>query len=613
MVTMMFACCGSWICGEQLPNSERTSALMTHQPEMSKDIHLLPHYIKSQSCGLEKGVQHSHAISENKLLSDLPLTKSGGLSRGYNRKFYPLINDVGSLSPPALQVCPRPIHTRQPASYLPAFLFPSPCLSPSPAVSGAFLVAPSHLPHLTTPNFSILQFSLHTIPYTHSAFYKSLSQHLDKMISHLPPSKADLDREAALTAPSIIQHLLTGNKPIPDWILQLRKERLALTPKVSRRVQKTPSVRAVDCDRWIKKNNYQTGAIRKRKPEARPPKVDMARPANAVQHQRHSLQLISRVLNIRSNASPFTLILDDLNQRAAPLVGELARRALSRNVKVVIVTFESTTFHHAIHGVPAYGNVTGDQILQSIRHAMNDAKESLVIVDSLHDLVNVKNVDMGELFHLVANEYASTLIGVYHQDTIPDQAAHKAYAPQPYDLFKYMAMTVITCKSFAQVLAAKAAKERSLPEPTHGLLQAAEGVVQSLDANDHRGIVFEAEFRRKSGRPESETYFLRPALRSDYNAPLLGMTFGTLRLEFVTLLDQVPAYSSSANMGRVIAAADEIESTFNLALTEKQKQAREGVVLPYFDAQKGEGAGEGGRILYDMGEEDDFDEEEDEI
>jgi elongator complex protein 5 len=37
------------------------------------------------------------------------------------------------------------------------------------------------------------------------------------------------------------------------------------------------------------------------------------------------------------------------------------------------------------------------------------------------------------------------------------------------------------------------------------------------------------------------------------------------------------------------------------------------VVLPYFDAQQGNGPGEGGRILYDMGEEDDFDEEEDEI
>jgi len=37
--------------------------------------------------------------------------------------------------------------------------------------------------------------------------------------------------------------------------------------------------------------------------------------------------------------------------------------------------------------------------------------------------------------------------------------------------------------------------------------------------------------------------------------------------------------------------------------------------LPYFDAQNGAGPGEGGRILYEMGEEDfdDFDEEEDEI
>lgn len=339
----------------------------------------------------------------------------------------------------------------------------------------------------------------------------------------------------------------------------------------------------------------------------------MARPANVAQYQRHSVQLMTRVLSIRSNASPFTLILDDLNQRAMPLVAEIVRRGLSRNLNVVVVAFEATHFIPAIRSVPAYGNETGDQILEHIRTALNDAKESLVIVDSLYELISVKNVDMGALFNLVAGEFTSTLIGVYHQDTIPNQDAHKAYAPQPLDLFKYMATTIMTCKSFAHVLAAKAAKERSLPEPTHGLLQGAEGVVQSLDANDHRGIVVEAEFRRKSGRPESETFFLRAAHRSDYNAPLPGLVVGTLRQEFVTLLDQVPAYNSNEVTGLVNAAADEIESTFNLGLTDKQKQAREGVVLPYFDAQRGEGAGEGGRILYDMGEEDDFDEEEDEI
>ena len=55
-------------------------------------------------------------------------------------------------------------------------------------------------------------------------------------------------------------------------------------------------------------------------------------------------------------------------------------------------------------------------------------------------------------------------------------------------------------------------------------------------------------------------------------------------------------------------------STFDLGLTDKQRQDRAGVVLPYFDAQTDVGsAGEGGRILYEMGREDDFDDEEDEI
>ncbi|KZM24606.1 uncharacterized protein EKO05_0008707 [Ascochyta rabiei] len=426
---------------------------------------------------------------------------------------------------------------------------------------------------------------------------------------------ANVDWDTALKAPDVLQHLIPADGTLPNWLIQLREDRLSAIFEDCDQHKEALSLRAIDCNRWVKKDNFHTSHIRKRKrkPEARPPKVDMARPTNVAQYQRHSLQLISRVLNIRTNASPFTLILDDLNQRAMPLVGELVRRGLSRNVNVVVVSFEATRFHPAVRSVPAYGDETGDQILQHIRKALSEAKESLVIIDSLYELLSVKSVDMGALFNLVAGEFASTLVGVYHQDTVPDQDAHKAYAPQPLDLFKYMATTVIACKSFAHVLAARAAKERSLPEPTHGLLQSAEGIVQCLDANDHRGIVIEAEFRRKSGRPESETYFLRAARRSDYNAPVSGMAFGTLRHEFVTLLDQVPAYSSNEVTGLVNAAANEMESTFNLGLTDKQKQAREGVVLPYFDAQKGEGAGEGGRILYDMGEEDDFDEEEDEI
>jgi elongator complex protein 5 len=65
--------------------------------------------------------------------------------------------------------------------------------------------------------------------------------------------------------------------------------------------------------------------------------------------------------------------------------------------------------------------------------------------------------------------------------------------------------------------------------------------------------------------------------------------------------------------GADASAQDGPQSTFSLTLTERQRMEREGVVLPYFDAQMAGTTGEGGRILYDMGIEDDFDDEEDDI
>lgn len=81
--------------------------------------------------------------------------------------------------------------------------------------------------------------------------------------------------------------------------------------------------------------------------------------------------------------------------------------------------------------------------------------------------------------------------------------------------------------------------------------------------------------------------------------------------ETAILLDDHPLYRREEEPDET--ENQEPDSTFDLGLTERQRREREGVVLPYFDAQKGGGPGEGGRILYDMGEEDDFDEEEDEI
>lgn len=115
----------------------------------------------------------------------------------------------------------------------------------------------------------------------------------------------------------------------------------------------------------------------------------------------------------------------------------------------------------------------------------------------------------------------------------------------------------------------------------------------------------EVEHRRKSGRGVREWYFLPHEQKPQQSAA------SSRARETVILLEDHPAYKPSVD--EAAAGSEEIpeSGTFELGLTDRQREAREGVVLPYFDAQKG--GGEGGRILYDMGEEDDFDEDEDEI
>jgi len=129
--------------------------------------------------------------------------------------------------------------------------------------------------------------------------------------------------------------------------------------------------------------------------------------------------------------------------------------------------------------------------------------------------------------------------------------------------------------------------------------------VQGLGANGKDGVVLEMEHRRKSGRGVREWYFLPPPQSATAQNPAAKVV-----RETVALLEDHPQYRTP-EPETAPGAEGEAEGTFELGLTEKQRRDREGVVLPYFDAQKG--GGEGGRILYDMGSEDDFDEEEDEI
>lgn len=209
------------------------------------------------------------------------------------------------------------------------------------------------------------------------------------------------------------------------------------------------------------------------------------------------------------------------------------------------------------------------------------------------------------------------MVAVYHND-VPLATSNiplTGYGPNSLTLLSYLATTIITLHSFSQLLVKKAAADRSVEPPPLGLEEGKESVLVGLSKNEKvpsnvlSSVAVEMEYRRKSGRSVGEWYFLRADTGSI--APLPAKSAHANKENF-TLLDDHPLWRVKS-IDLETPDNGEPQSTFSLSLTDRQRHDREGVVLPYFDAQNVEGGGEGGRILYDMGVEDDFDEEEDEI
>lgn len=342
----------------------------------------------------------------------------------------------------------------------------------------------------------------------------------------------------------------------------------------------------------------------------------------SLQHRRtHNLLLISKLLNQRDAASPFTLVLDNLEQTGKPVVAEYLRRANASKIKVIFVSFETLRRPRTADVfIEAWRQSLQSWQTEVVNHLRAEAtQKKLLVFDTLNPLSATQGSNLPALLSSFILP-TSSLLALYHTDVplpIPeinnnnnnnnhDSGHHNAYAPSALTLLRYLATTILTTHSFHHVLAQKAARERSHAEPIFGLEAGVDGVLQSLGANGLDGVVLEMEHRRKSGRGVRECYFL----------PMVGRQPAMKGRESgIMLLEDHPRYrTSDAAAAAARDQGDGSESstpTFELGLTEKQRRDRDGVVLPYYDAQRG--GGDGGRILYDMGEEDDFDEEEDEI
>ncbi|KAK5096678.1 hypothetical protein LTS08_007551 [Lithohypha guttulata] len=342
---------------------------------------------------------------------------------------------------------------------------------------------------------------------------------------------------------------------------------------------------------------------------------------NSSHRRTHNILLISKLLNQREGASPFTLVLDNLEQPAKPLLKEFIRRANSSKSHVVFLAFETARTPPGIDTFVPCWNKNVQQIVQAVRSAITSAvKRCLIVIDGLNALCKMSaqprsTLDLTSFLMSLLQppqqtpQNSPSLVAVYHQD-MPLHTSANPYSPGPLSLLEYSATTIMTVHSLSILLAEKQAKEKSLGAPSFGLAEQKEGLVVGLKPQarsipgDQRGIVIQLEHRRRSGRGLLEWYFLPQRLPSK--------PYSASSKEPVLLLDDHPLFRKPELVPET-TDQDLAGVTFELNLTTRQRMERDGVVLPYFDAQKAGGGGEGGRILYDMGAEDDFDEEEDEI
>ena len=242
--------------------------------------------------------------------------------------------------------------------------------------------------------------------------------------------------------------------------------------------------------------------------------------------------------------------------------------------------------------------------------------DTLIVIDSLNGLARLVEDSFGAFLSALAGS-RTAIVGVYHID-VPLSTSWRLpstpYAPHALTLLKYLSTTILVVHSLPQQLARKRARDRSLAEPTFGLAEPEEGTVAGLGANDDTGVVVELEARRKSGRSVTGWFVM---LYYDLDCSTIKNPEPDMTSDGFIRLQDYPPYRTSemAYTGIADDRQDElVETTFNLGLSSKQRTDRDNVVLPYLDAQRAAGgAAEGGRILYEMGVEDDFDDEEDEI
>lgn len=294
-------------------------------------------------------------------------------------------------------------------------------------------------------------------------------------------------------------------------------------------------------------------------------------------HQQLAI-LLPRILALK-DPSPFILVLENILQSSWFFIQEMINKLPSDTNKILIRTknYEQILFDTVIDA----NKVSLEKIPLLLKEKLSDGQKNVVFIDSLNQIP----LDILSEFLISLLTPNATLVGIYNTSLVHngDYARGKAVSssyPNPLTLLSFFSTSKI------KLVPAQKLSPQELEQQENEL----DLLIPPLACNK---AVFNAELehRRKSGR----------AMRASYK-----IDAGKHSIEYFVEKDaeaqDAPIEDPSALQGL---------ATFNLSMTEEQKRAKEGVPLPFLQAQEvGNGGGSGGAIIYQFEKDDDYDEED---
>lgn len=318
-----------------------------------------------------------------------------------------------------------------------------------------------------------------------------------------------------------------------------------------------------------------------------------------IRHQQNAV-LLPRLLGLR-DASPFILIIDSALQSGSYLLLEFLHR-IPKSSNVVCLLFDSISAPSRCNvSINCFG-LSLDEVHKKVHQSL---KSSNSVAGPVGAPTNVVIID--SLIHIPPEQYAKFLVPLMAPGTVLVATMH---ADVPHSNFSgslqtpYYPSSETLLSYFATSILAVGPVPSGDINVDEDLARNVSDLIFPVDSSNCARFSVVLTHRRRSGRSLDAEYIV------DYNTHSIDYVAQPLSRR--NTLDGVDSETGGV-LGSKSAEEDLLKglTTFNLTTTDKQKEKRNKVDLPFLQAQElGEGGARGGAIIYEFEKEDDYDEED---